>query len=172
MDNIKNTRTFMRIVHRYLGFFMAGIMAMYSISVILLVYRDTDLLKKEIAIEKKLEPQLLEKALGKELKIKNFEVEKQEGDLLIFKQGKYNSKTGEVKYTKKELPTILRKMTSLHKSQSKDTYSPLNVLFGISLFFFVISSFWMFNTKTKAFKKGMMYAIGGFVFSVILIWIS
>lgn len=169
MAEIKNTRTFMRIVHRYLGFFMAGIMAMYSISGILLVYRDTDFLKKELNIEKKLEPQLLEKALGKELKIKNFEVEKQDGDFLLFKQGKYNIKTGEAKYTKKELPTILRKMTSLHKSESKDKWSPLSVLFGISLFFFVVSSFWMFNTKTKAFKKGMIYAGIGFVLAVILV---
>ena len=167
-----NTRTTMRILHRYIGFFMAGIMAIYSISGILLVYRDTDFLKKEIAIEKKLEPQLLEKDLRKELKIKNFEIDKQEGDFLIFKQGKYNVKTGEVKYTKKELPTLLRKMTSLHKTESKEKWSPLNVLFGASLFFFVISSFWMFNAKTKAFKRGMIYTAAGLVLSIILVWLS
>ncbi|MFC6267367.1 hypothetical protein [Frigoriflavimonas asaccharolytica] len=165
-------RTTMRVLHRYIGFFMAGIMAIYSISGILLVYRDTDFLKKELVIEKKLEPQLLEKALGKELKIKNFEVEKQEGDFLIFKQGKYNSKTGEAKYTKKELPTLLKKMTNLHKTESKDKWAPLSVLFGASLFFFVISSFWMFNTKTKAFKRGIIYTAAGLVLSVILVWIS
>jgi uncharacterized iron-regulated membrane protein len=37
----------MRIIHRYLGFFMAGIMVMYSVSGVVLVYRDTDFLKKE-----------------------------------------------------------------------------------------------------------------------------
>ena len=46
MAKIKDTRTFMRIVHRYLGFFMAGIMAVYAISGVLLIYRDTDFLKQ------------------------------------------------------------------------------------------------------------------------------
>lgn len=166
------TRSNMRVLHRYIGFFMAGIMAVYSISGILLVYRDTDFLKKEIAYEKKLEAGLLEKKLGKELKLKGFEIIKQEGEIAYFKQGIYNVKTGEAKYSKMELPTILAKMNNLHKSESKDKYSPLSVLFGASLFFFVISSFWMFNTKTKAFKRGILYTAAGLVLSVILVWIS
>jgi hypothetical protein len=72
---------------------------------------------------------------------------------------------------KKELPFVLNKMTQLHKSQSKDRLSPLNTFFGISLFFFVISSFWMFNTKTKAFRRGMYYTIAGLVLALILIFI-
>ena len=151
---------------------MAGIMAVYSISGILLVYRDTDFLKKEKAYEKKLEPALLEKTLGKELKIKNFEIQKQEGDIAIFKQGTYNVKTGEAKYAKMELPLILDKMNKLHKTESKDKYSPLSVLFGASLFFFVVSSFWMFNPKTKAFKRGMLYTAAGLIISVILVMIT
>lgn len=171
MDKIKNTRTFMRIVHRYLGFFMAGIMAVYSVSGIILVYRDTDFLKKDKHYEKKFDAQLNEKQLGKEIKIKNFEVDKTENGILYFKGGSYNSATGEAKYTKKELPYVLNKMTQLHKSQSKDKLSPLNVLFGVSLFFFVISSFWMFNTKTKAFKRGMYYTAAGLILAVILVFI-
>jgi hypothetical protein len=168
----QNTRSLMRIVHRYLGFFMAGIMAIYAISGVLLIFRDTDFLKKEIIIENKLEPGLLENKLGKELKIKNFEIEKQEGEIMVFKQGTYNSTTGNAKYTKKELPFILKKMTNLHKAESKNKLAPLNIFFGISLFFFVISSFWMFNTKTKAFKRGMIYTAASLVLSIILVWIS
>ena len=33
----------MRIYHRYLGFFLAGIMAIYSISGIIMIFRDTGL---------------------------------------------------------------------------------------------------------------------------------
>ncbi|KQT16394.1 hypothetical protein ASG31_12825 [Chryseobacterium sp. Leaf404] len=168
MDKIKDTRSFMRITHRYLGYFMAGIMAVYAVSGVLLIYRDTDFLKKEVKIDKKIEAGLSEKRLGKELKIKNFEVEKTEGDVLKFKQGTYNSATGQVKYTKKELPFVLDKMTKLHKSQSKETLSPLNAFFGFSLFFFVISSFWMFNPKSKAFKKGIKFAIAGLIIAIIL----
>ena len=168
----QTTRSTMRIVHRYLGFFMAGIMAIYAISGVLLIFRDTDFLKKEISIEKKLETNLSESKLGKELKIKNFEIEKQEAEIVVFKQGTYNSKTGEAKFTKKKLTNNQKKMTNLHKAESKNKLAPLNIFFGISLFFFVISSFWMFNTKTKAFKRGMIYTAAGLVLSVILVYLS
>lgn len=171
MDKIKNTRSFMRIVHRYLGYFLAGIMAVYSVSGILLIYRDTDFLKKEKNYDKVIGKNLSDKELGKELKIKNFEVEKTEGTILKFKQGTYDSSTGQAKYSKKELPFVLDKMTKLHKAQSKDTLSPLNAFFGVSLFFFVISSFWMFNPKTKAFKRGIIFTIAGLIVSIILIFI-
>ncbi|RMZ57948.1 hypothetical protein D1632_16720 [Chryseobacterium nematophagum] len=171
MDKIKDTRSFMRITHRYLGYFLAGIMAVYAVSGVILVYRDTDFLKKEKKYEKVLEKNLSEKELGKELKIKNFEIEKTENSFQYFKQGSYNLITGEVKYSKKELPYILDKMTKLHKSQSKDKLSPLNTFFGIALFFFVISSFWMFNPKTKAFKRGMIFTVAGLVISIILLLI-
>lgn len=169
MDNIKDTRSFMRIVHRYLGFFLAGIMAVYAISGVLLVYRDTDFLKKEKIYEKKLQNNLSEKKLEKELKIKNFEVEKTENNIMYFKEGTYNTISGEAKYTKKELPFVLDKMTKLHKAQSKNTLSPLNTFFGVSLFFFVISSFWMFNPKSKPFKRGIKFAIAGIIISIILV---
>jgi len=37
----------MRIYHRYLGFFLAGIMAIYALSGIVLIFRDTNFLKQE-----------------------------------------------------------------------------------------------------------------------------
>ncbi len=160
----------MRIMHRYLGYFLAGIMAVYAVSGVLLIYRDTDFLKKEKKYEKVIDKNLSEKELGKELKIKGLEVEKTEGTILTFKQGTYNTATGEAKYSKKELPFVLDKMTKLHKSQSKDALSALNTFFGISLFFFVISSFWMFNPKTKIFKRGIIFTIIGVVVSIILIF--
>ncbi|WP_234108940.1 hypothetical protein [Chryseobacterium sp. R2A-55] len=171
MDRIKNTRSFMRIVHRYLGYFMAGIMAVYAVSGVLMIYRDTDFLKQEKKYEKIFEKNLTEKQLGKEIKMKGFEVEKTENGILFFKNGTYNSSTGEAKYSKMELPYVLDKMTKLHKSQSKDRLSPLNAFFGISLFFFVISSFWMFNPKTNAFKRGIIFTGIGLVVSVILLLI-
>ena len=85
MAAIKDTKSFMRIVHRYLGFFMAGIMAVYSVSGILLVYRDTDFLKKEKNYEKVFPKNLNEKELGKEIKIKGFEGNKTEKFVLASK---------------------------------------------------------------------------------------
>ncbi|UOE36903.1 MULTISPECIES: hypothetical protein [Chryseobacterium] len=171
MDKIKDTKSFMRITHRYLGYFMAGIMVIYSLSGVLLIYRDTDFLKKEIKYDKVIDKNLDEKSLGKELKIKNLEVQKTEGSILKFKQGTYDSSTGQAKYSKKELPYVLDKMAKLHKAKSEDKLSPLNAFFGICLFFFVISSFWMFNPKSKAFKRGMKFTVAGLVAAVILLLI-
>ncbi|MCS3530464.1 hypothetical protein [Chryseobacterium sp. JUb7] len=171
MDKIKDTRSFMRITHRYLGYFLAGIMAVYALSGVLLIYRDTDFLKKEKKYDKIIAKELNEKELGKELKIKNLEVEKTEGALLTFKQGTYNASTGQAQYSKKELPFVLDKMTKLHKSQSKDKLSPINAFFGISLFFFVISSFWMFNPKSKIFKRGIIFTTVGIIVSIILLFL-
>lgn len=171
MAEIKNTRSFMRVVHRYLGYFMAGIMTVYAVSGVLLVYRDTDLLKKEKHYEKVVPKNLNEKELSKELKMKGLEAEKTENGVIYFKGGTYNAATGEAKYDKKELPFLLDKMTKLHKSPSKDKLGGLNVLFGVCLFFFVLSSFWMFNPKTKAFKRGMIFTAAGLVISIILLLI-
>lgn len=171
MAEIRDTKSFMRVVHRYLGYFMAGIMTVYAISGILLVYRDTDLLKKEKHYDKIIAKNLTEKDLGKELKMREVKVDKEENGIIYFKNGTYNKATGQAVYDKKELPFILEKMTKLHKSPSKDKLGGLNVLFGLCLFFFVLSSFWMFNPKTKAFKRGMLFAVGGLIVSIILLLI-
>lgn len=171
MDKIKDTRSFMRITHRYLGYFMAGIMIIYALSGILLIYRDTDFLKREKIYDKVIAKNLSEKELEKELKIKNFEVTKTENNVVYFKEGTYNSLTGKTNYAKKELPFVLDKMAKLHKAKSADSLSPLNAFFGICLFFFVLSSFWMFNPKSKPFKRGIKFAIAGLIISIILLMI-
>lgn len=168
---MKSTRTNMRLLHRYIGYFMAGIMAVYAISGVLLIYRDTDFLKKEKKINKKIEANIPPDKLGKELKIKGLGIKEQKGDLIVFEEGTYNAKTGEANYTKKELPFFLKKMTDLHKSDSKHKLSVLNTIFGISLFFFVISSFWMFNPKSRIFKNGMIITALGIALALFLILI-
>lgn len=171
MDRIKDTRSFMRIVHRYLGYLMAGIMAVYSISGVILVYRDTDFLKRENHYEKIFDKNLTEKQLGEETKIKNFEITKIEKGIAYFKEGTYNSLTGKADYTKKELPFVWDKMTKLHKAKSAQALSPLNTFFGVCLFFFVISSFWMFPPKSKVFRRGMIFAAIGFVLALLLTFV-
>ena len=67
MNNRKISNKF-RVYHRYLGFFLAGIMAMYAISGIVLIFRSTDAFKVEKTIEKKVSPDLSAQQLGKTLK--------------------------------------------------------------------------------------------------------
>jgi hypothetical protein len=70
MDKIRNTKTFMRITHRYLGYFLAGMMAVYAISGVLLVYRDTGFLKKRKATKRNLNPIWMRKNWVRKLKSK------------------------------------------------------------------------------------------------------
>lgn len=165
--NVKST---MRILHRYLGYFTAGIMAVYAISGVLLIYRDTNFLKSEKKYEVVLQPNLEEKELAKEIKSRNLEFTGSKGDIREFENGTYNIRTGEAKYTKMELPYVLAKFNELHKSTSKHRYASLNTLFGLVLFFFVVSSFWMFNFKSKAFRRGMIYAGIGFIIALIMVF--
>ena len=143
----------MRIWHRYLGFFLAGIMAVYALSGIALIFRDTDFLKQKKTITKQLAPNLSAEELGKAIKIRDLKVASVQGDILQFKQGHYNKSSGEVEYVVKSLPRAIEKLTHLHKANTGDPLFFLNVFFGVSLFFFVISSFWMFLPKTTFFKK-------------------
>ncbi|HJV20580.1 MAG TPA: hypothetical protein VJ552_11925 [Sediminibacterium sp.] len=166
-----STQHKMRVYHRYLGFFLAGIMAVYSISGIIMIFRETDFLKKEKQIEKQIKPNVSSENLGSELKIKNLKVEREEGNLLYFKQGTYNKETGVANYTAKSLPYVLDKMTKMHKATSKQPLFFLNIFFGVSLFFFVLSAFWMFLPKTTIFKKGMYFAFAGLILALVMIFI-
>ncbi|GMN05706.1 hypothetical protein MTsPCn5_10950 [Croceitalea sp. MTPC5] len=159
----------MRIYHRYLGFFLAGIMAVYALSGVVLIFRDTDFLKKEILNEKQVAANLNAEQLGKEIKIKRLKFSEVSDGIATFKGGSYNTQTGEVSYTTKRLPLVLDKMTHLHKAKSSDPLYFLNMFFGGALLFFVISSFWMFLPNTTIFKKGMYFAAAGVVLTLILL---
>ncbi len=169
MAKNKSSNVSMRVLHRYLGFFLAGIMAIYSISGIILIFRSTDFLKKEVPVEKMLKPGLNAEDLGKELKMREFKVEKTEGNMMTFKDGSYNTATGEAKFVTKELPTLINKMTKIHKATTKDPFFYLNIFFGLSLLFFVISTFWMFRPETKIFKKGLYFTLGGVLLTLFLL---
>jgi len=160
-----------RVVHRYLGFFLAGIMAVYSVSGMILVFRDTDFLKKVTVHEKVIDTSLSAEELGKALEMRRFKVDKQEGDVMFFRDGQYNSTTGDVTYTEKKMPYFLDKMIHLHKSKSADPLFFLNIFFGLSLFFFVISSFWMFMPSAPVFKKGLYFTAGGIILTLILLFV-
>ena len=165
------TRKAMRIWHRYLGFFLVGIMAMYALSGIVLIFRSTDYFKRDYHYEEVVSTGLVEKELGEALKIRRLKVDKEEGDILYFKEGTYNKATGEAAFTLKKYPLILDKMNHLHKANTNHPLFWLNIFFGLSLFFFVISSFWMFKPTTSIFRKGIYFTIGGIVLTLILMFV-
>lgn len=166
-----NTGQKMRVIHRYLGFFLAGIMAMYALSGMMMVFRNTDTFKKTVEIDQQLSPNLSPEAVGQALKIRGFAFTRQEGDLLYFKDGSYNAQTGTAHYTVKKLPLLLDKMEHLHKATTDSPVYWLNLFFGASLLFFVVSSFWMFMPQTSVFKKGLYFSLAGMAMTLILLLI-
>jgi uncharacterized iron-regulated membrane protein len=160
----------MRIYHRYLGFFLAGIMAVYAISGVVMIFRDTDFLKREKQVEKKLAPGLKVEELGQAIRIRNLKADAETNDLIRFQQGYYNKLTGMTMYVTKSLPKAIEKLTQLHKASTKQPLFYLNVFFGIGLLFFVISSFLMFMPKTTIFKKGLYFTIAGILITIILLF--
>ena len=172
MSNIKMHST-MRVIHRYLGYFLAGIMAVYALSGTAMIFRETNFLKQEKQIERQLRPNIKPGDLGRELRMRDLTVTLETPAVINFKQGQgtYNKSTGVVTYTSKQWPYFIEKLTRLHKA---DTHSPLfflNVFFAMSLLFFVISSFWMFLPKTSIFKKGLYFTLAGMVLTILLLMV-
>lgn len=171
MANKKSFGSNMRIIHRYLGFFLAGIMAVYALSGMVLIFRDTRFLKREKQVEKQIKVNADANELGQLIGLRQLKVKKQEGSLIYFENGTYDKSTGHIEYRMQTLPPVLEKMTHLHKAKSADPLFFLNVFFGLSLLFFVISSFWMFMPKTSIFKKGLYFTAGGIILTLLLLFI-
>ena len=171
MATRRTTHNTMRIYHRYLGFFLAGIMAVYAVSGIVMIFRNTDFLKIEKHAEQKLAPGLDEEAVGRALRIRDLKFQTEVGEIALFKQGSYNKSTGIASYTIKSLPYLLDKLSKFHKSNTTQPLFYLNVFFGVALLFFVLSSFWMFLPGTTVFRKGLYFSIAGLVLTLLLLFV-
>lgn len=172
MEKQKRTLNhYMRALHRDIGFFVVGLITIYSISGIVLIYRDTDFLKHEAQVEKKLASNLQVSELGPILRLKDFKVLKTEGDILYFPNGSYNVTTGIAQYTQKELPLWLSKFSQLHKTASQSPVHWFTTVFGALLLFLAISSFWMFHAGTRQFRRGIIIAGTGIALAIILLFL-
>jgi hypothetical protein len=169
----KNMRYYMRFLHNNIGFFIVGLVIIYSLSGLLQVYRDTNFLKHDVVTEKKLASLLTPDKVKDALRLRDFKIEKTEGPVIYFDKGSYNAETGMASYTTKEWYDWITPFTELHKMRSGDTEHPLShyftTLFGILLLFMSISAFWMSKPGTKLFSRGVFMTIAGIVASIIML---
>lgn len=168
----KSINHYMRVWHRYAGFFILGFALLYGLSGITLIFRDTDFMKQEKKISQNLAPGIDPSELGRNLRMREFNVEKTEGDVIYFKGGSYNISTGATEQTVKELIFPLNKMTGFHTTPSKKPLHWFTLTFAIVLLFLAISSLWMFKSTTKVFRQGIITTIAGIVVAVILLFFA
>ena len=150
--NNRNLSNKVRIIHRYQGFFLAGIMFVYALSGITLIFRDTDYFKKEVLVNETIAKNLVEAPA-----IKNAT------DII------YNPVNGSLSYKLMQPPVILNALQKMHKAKSSAPLFFLNIFFGLALMFFVLSAYWMFLPQTDIFKKAIYYTIAGIVLTFIMI---
>jgi hypothetical protein len=165
----KSVNYYMRIWHRYAGFFIVGFVLIYGLSGITLIFRDTEFLKHEKKINIALAPGINPSELGPALRMREFKAEKTEGDIIYFRGGSYNKVTGATQQTIKELVFPFNKLTSLHQTPSKNAIHWFTLSFGITMLFLAISSLWMFKPGSKVFRKGILTVAAGVVFVLILL---
>jgi hypothetical protein len=165
----KSINYYMRLLHRYLGFFFVGFVLIYAFAGITLVFRDTDFLKKERNVKVNLPADTKPADLGPALRLREFRILKTEGDVIYFQGGTFNTASGVAEMTVKELIFPLNKFTNLHKTPSKNPFHWITLAFGIVMLFLAISSFWMFNSKSKVFRNGLYIILAGFIFAVFLL---
>ena len=162
-------RNSIRKYHRWLGFFLAGIMALYAFSGILLIMRTTDFLQYEQTKERQLPAGLDGASLGPELRLRDFRVLTETSTRVEFANGSYDKSSGVASVTVKDYPPVIGKVVKLHKATTNSPLFFLNVFFGLSLLFFTVSAFLMFLPRLPQFKSGIRIAAAGFVFALLVV---
>jgi len=165
----KSFRQNIRKLHGQIGFLLVGLLVVYSLSGIILTYRDTNFLKKENKVTKTLQPGLTATELGEHLRMRHFEVKNETRETINFQGGEYNKLTGTTNLTNHEIFPWIKPLIDLHKSSSKGLAHYFTTILGVLLFFMAVSSFWMFRPGSKSFRQSIYLTLGGIVVVVILL---
>lgn len=162
----------MRSLHRYLGFFVAGLMLVYAISGIVLLMRDTGFMQTETTIEKTLPGGMKGEQIGEALHERHLEIKDETPTKVTFKGGgEYDKTTGKVSYVKEDVIFPFNKLISLHKLSTKTPFVVIGMVGAVALLLLVITSFFMFSTNTRMFKRGMAWAIAGIVITLAALFL-
>ncbi|MBP7780625.1 MAG: hypothetical protein KA051_00630 [Paludibacteraceae bacterium] len=159
----------MRLTHRYVGYFVAGLMLVYALTGLLLLFRSSSLLQSGNTVEKELPAGMDGDKLGETLHLRQFKVDGETSATIHFNGGKgaYEKATGKTYYEEKGYVFPLNKMVSLHKTNTHSPLIVLGVIMALSLMVLVITSFFMFDPKSVSFRKGMVCVAIGVVVTLV-----
>jgi hypothetical protein len=161
-----------RVLHRNIGYFTAGLTILFALSGIVQTYRDTDLFQHEVQVERQIEPGLAPEALGPALRLREAKVLREEGNVVYFQGGWYDRGTGRAVRTESRFIFPLDRFSALHKAPSKSAVHWLTNLYAVLLLFMAVSSFWMFPGGSAQRRKGLLVAALGIAFAVALLFLA
>lgn len=159
----------MRVLHRDIGYITLGLTIVYALSGILLVYRNTNFLMSEKTTVKQLKQDLSEKDLSEQLLIRNFQILKEDGEIIYFKEGTYNTTTGVAMISRNEYPPILKKLVNLHKISGNNKWSLFTTIYGILLFFLAVSSLFMYKFRSNKSNRGIALTGLGIILTIVFL---
>lgn len=162
---------YMRALHRDIGFIVIGLTLVYCLSGIILMYRDRGFFRNETKIDRTLPANLKPHDIGKYLKIRKFRITKVKDNIVHFKYGTYNIKTGATHERKYSYPSFIQKMNKFHMQASHRFAHIFALIYGILLTFLALSSFWMYKPGTKNFKRGIYLSVGGAIITLLILFI-
>ncbi len=158
-----------RTYHRYLGYFLAGIMLLYACSGVLLIFRKTTFMKFDVHYEYQLTPGLSVIELLSTLNVKGLVAESETEQAIQLTMGNYNKQSGLTELTVKEYPLVIDRVVHLHKASTKSPLFLLNIFFGSGLLFFALSAFFIFPPNAAALKSGLKVAVVGFAMALLVV---
>jgi len=154
-----------RALHRDIGFLMIGLMVIYAISGIQLYYRN--LFTYSTETETTLTPNMSMTEVAFQLRMRDTRGATTEGDVTTFMDGStYNASTGESVTVRSQVIWPIDKFNDLHKRGGSGVTKAITTIGAVMFCFLAISSFWMYSTKNKNFKRGIILAIVGFAIAV------
>lgn len=165
----KSLSYYARCLHRDIGFLLIGLTIVYALSGILLMYRMTGFLQTETTVTQDIGKGLAADQLGKALKLRHFQPEKQSGDIIAFSDGSYNQATGVATYIQRQFPAILEKFIQVHKLSSNNALHVLSLVYATLLLFLALSSLVMYKPGTRSFRRGLGLTVLGVGASVVLL---
>jgi len=172
MNQKKSLNFWMRKLHRDIGYLMIGFVIIYSLSGIVLTYRNTNLFKHNVIIERQLTPGLNPSELANMLRMRDMRSSETKGDTVFFNNGYYNSTTGLAVYSVMEVIPPIDKFIVIHKTSSENTIHLINIIFSVLLLFLAISSLWMYKRKSAYFRRGLILAIIGVIIAILLVYLQ
>ncbi|MDO5523937.1 MAG: hypothetical protein Q4G48_07835 [Bacteroidia bacterium] len=171
MERNKKTNIYnvMRVLHRDIGFLTIGLTIVYALSGVLLIYRNTDFMKVSKTEEMQLETGLKGGNLGPQLRIRSFNVEREEGSNIFFKEGVYNAETGIATVTRKVYIPPFDKLVNLHKVTGVSNVSVIALIYGFMLTFLAVSSLFMFKFGSRKSRRGMVMIAVSVVMTIAIV---